>query len=66
MNTTELLFQIDAELSRLNQARALLVGSNNGVRRGRPGRKKHTMSAEGRARIAAAQRRRWAKQKAGK
>jgi hypothetical protein len=67
MNTTELLSQIEAEISRLNQVRALLTGTSNGARHvGRPPKRKFTMSAEGRAKIAAAQRKRWAKQKAAK
>lgn len=67
MNVNEILANIDDEISRLRQARALLVGQGySGSRAGRPKKKRH-MSAEGRARIAAAQRRRWAKQKrAGK
>jgi hypothetical protein len=65
MNTTELLSQIEAEISRLNQVRALLAGTSNGVHRTAPPAKKRTwtMSAEAREKIAAAQRKRWAKQK---
>jgi len=62
--TNEMLALIDAEIKKLTQARALLAGTSNSSR-GR--RKKGTMSPEGRARIAAAQRKRWAKAKrAGK
>jgi hypothetical protein len=64
MNRTELIQAIDAEIGRLEKARALLRGSTVPPRRGRPvtlGRRK--MSAEGRARIAAAQKARWAKAK---
>lgn len=75
MNTDEILRQIDAEISRLTQARDLVANAashrtNPRLRRGstaspkpKTAAKKRTISAEGRARIAAAQRRRWAKQK---
>lgn len=65
MDTSELLSAIDAEIATLKQARALLAGGSgvgNG-RAGRPAKTRHTMSPEGRARIAAAQRARWAKKK---
>ncbi len=81
MDVKKILTEIDAEISRLTQVRALL--SQAGIeapRRGRPrgsinspkpakvaAKKspaaKRTMSAEGKARIAAAQKARWAKQK---
>ena len=57
MNTPELIAAIDAEISRLQQARKLLAGGT-GTRGG-----KHVMSAEGRARISAAQKKRWALRK---
>ena len=65
MSLIELLHSINSEIATLKQARALLAGSGStGSRRGRPPKKrKRHMSAEGRARIAAAQRKRWAKQK---
>jgi hypothetical protein len=56
MNTDEIMQTIDAEISRLEQVRALLAGHTTPLKRG----KRSTMSAEGRARIAAAQRKRWA------
>ena len=59
MNTDEIMQTIDAEISRLEQVRALLTGHTAPLKRG----KRSTMSAEGRARIAAAQRKRWAKTK---
>jgi len=62
MNTTELLSQIEAEISVLKQARALLAG-NGASRDRRRGKRTWTMSAEAREKIAAAQRKRWAKQK---
>jgi hypothetical protein len=64
METNAIIVSIDEELQRLRQAREILAGASNGhvaPRRGR--RKNFVMSAEGRARIAAAQRKRWAKQK---
>jgi hypothetical protein len=74
LNTEEIITQIDEEISKLQQAKALLLG-NVGVkpRVGRPkksitvarilsvGPVKRTLSAEARASIAAAQRKRWAK-----
>jgi len=63
MSTSELLSEIDAEISRLQEARALLGANGYAAKRGRPAGKKRTLSADARARIAAAQRARWAKQK---
>jgi hypothetical protein len=73
MDTAEIIQAIDTEIARLEQARTLLNGNNTTTRRGRPVSskpvttlkpKRRKMSAEGRARIAAAQRARWAKAKA--
>jgi hypothetical protein len=75
MNIETILEQIDAEIAKLQQVKALLNGT--GVQRGsgRPGASlvvsrilsvepiRHHMSAEGKARIAAAQKARWAAQK---
>jgi hypothetical protein len=72
--------EIDAHIARLQQARAALTGTSAPARRGRPPasvsmaasaapakkRKRGGMSPEGRARIAAAQKARWAKLKSGK
>jgi topoisomerase IA-like protein len=63
MNVSELLSHIDSEISTLRQVRTLLAGGAGQARPGRKPGRKHVMSAEGRARIAAAQRARWAKQK---
>jgi len=63
MDTAQLISEIDAEISRLRQARALLAGGHT-INRAKPRGGKRTLSAEARARIAAAQRKRWAKQKA--
>jgi hypothetical protein len=73
MVIAEVLSSVDEEIDRLKQVRALLLGGGSSVGHGRRGafaavkepkaRKKRTMSAEGRARIAEAQRKRWAKQK---
>jgi topoisomerase IA-like protein len=55
MDTSELLTSIDSEIVRLQEARALLAGQNGHAPRTRkPVKKHHTMSAAGRARIAAA------------
>jgi len=63
MNTDEIMQAIDAEISRLEKVRALLAGHTAPLKRGTPTRKRSTMSAEGRERIAAAQRKRWAAKK---
>ena len=66
MTREELAAAVDEEISRLEKVRALLLstgGSKISTSFGKP-RKKRVLSADARARIAAAQRRRWAKQKA--
>jgi hypothetical protein len=73
MDTAEIIETIDAEIARLEQARVLLNGHTTPAKRGRPVSSAATptkpprrmISAEGRARIAAAQRARWAKAKKG-
>jgi hypothetical protein len=67
MTREELVAAIDEEISRLEKVRALLAstgGSGISASFGNRPRKKRVLSADARARIAAAQRRRWAKQKA--
>ena len=63
-----LLAEIDEELNRLKQARALLAGTSDAkhaaATKKKTGRRK--MSAEGRARIVAAQKKRWAAQRKSK
>lgn len=74
MATESILSQIDAEIARLTQARALLAkGSGNSLsllenKRESPTgkRKKRVLSPEARKRIADAQRKRWAAQRAKK
>jgi hypothetical protein len=75
MTTEEILQHIDAEISRLTEARNLVAGTvttkvsrsprKSGLAAPKPraGRSKRVISPEGRARIAAAQKLRWAKQK---
>lgn len=63
MDTSELLTAVDSEIATLKQARALLAGNGHSTETVRGPVKKRTMSAEARERIAAAQRKRWAKQK---
>ena len=72
MDTNEILRTIDQEIERLKHAKALLTGEAVKSRPGRPSTKvaepasepkKRIMSAAGRARIAAAQKARWAKSK---
>ena len=65
MTSPDLLFLIDAEISRLEQARALIAEvarSQYTVATAKP-RKKRTLSPEALKRIVEAQRKRWAKLK---
>ena len=73
METNQIIAQIDTEIARLQEVKSILSGSTiTKVKRG-PKRtktapkpvivKKRTMSPEGRAKIAAAQKARWAKTK---
>lgn len=72
MSIETILAEIDAEIARLSQVRALLAGSrtisSSGTRSkpspARKTRRKRVLSAEARKRIADAQRKRWAAQKA--
>jgi hypothetical protein len=74
MSIESILAEIDAEIARLTQVRSLLAGSRAVVSSGSknktskaPGkRKKRVLSADARKRIADAQRKRWAAQKAKK
>jgi hypothetical protein len=71
MDTNDIVIEIDAEISRLQQARTLLSGPDTTVKRkpGRPAGTRfpsktkavHSMSTEARAKMAAAQKARWAK-----
>ena len=61
MDTTQILAEIDSEIRRLEEVRALLAATSTKAHSG-PRKKRH-LSAEARERIAAAQRKRWAKQK---
>jgi hypothetical protein len=73
MSLDHLLSSIDAEISRLQRARTLLAGNGTGTRNTssrltashvpKTARRKRVLSAEGRKRIAEAQRKRWAAQK---
>ena len=76
MTTEEIIYHIDQEIARLTTARNLVAGTG-GASTGRTPRKsaavsapvsgvKRVISPEGRARIAAAQKLRWAKQKRAK
>ncbi|MGA8531739.1 MAG: hypothetical protein WB622_18605 [Acidobacteriaceae bacterium] len=68
MTREELVAAVDEEISRLEKVRALLQSSGSSriatTSFGNRPRKKRVLSADARARIAAAQKRRWAKQKA--
>lgn len=71
MNSAEIIESIDAEIARLEEVKKLLGADSTSApaKAGRIAKKavskkssdKRTISAEGRARIAAAQRARWAK-----
>jgi hypothetical protein len=63
MSLEQVIRSIDEEISRLQQATALLNGTGKGTATGK-GRGPRTMSAAARARIATAQRKRWAKVRA--
>lgn len=64
MDTKEIIQTIDTEIARLEQVKALLNGHTAPAKRGRPVKpRRGKMSAEGRARIAAAQRRDGRRQK---
>ena len=74
MGINEIVAALDDEIRRLQQVRSLLVGTKGnvaqaatsfgfGANQAKSPRKKRLMSAEARERIAAAQRKRWAKQK---
>ena len=73
MNTSEIITAIDAEIAKLKQARAILATMPASDTKRGPGRPKGTtppktrkMSAEGSARIAEAQKKRWAAKQSSK
>jgi hypothetical protein len=68
MSVNEILATIDAEISTLQRARALLIRTEPDPLREKPSskkplKKKRTLSPEAKARIAEGQRKRWAAQK---
>ena len=63
MDLEAIVQNIDAEIARLEKARALLTGHTAPLKGHKPSRKRKPMSAEGRARSVAAQKKRWAKKK---
>jgi hypothetical protein len=68
MSVNEILASIDAEISTLQRARALLIrpepdNFKEKASSKRPLKKKRTLSPEAKARIAEGQRKRWAAQK---
>lgn len=76
MNTNEIISQIDAEIARLTSVRNLLADAGSAPLKRGPGRppktaapvtkRKHRLSAAARAKIAAAQKARWANVRAAK
>ena len=65
MTIDRIITQIDAEIGRLKEVRALLA-TNCSKGASKPARKRSRLSAAARKKIADAQRKRWAKQKAAK
>jgi hypothetical protein len=63
MEMKGILAEIDAEIQKLEQVRAILAGrdGHHETKTAGAGRKKRRLSPEARARIAAAQKARWAK-----
>jgi len=62
MNTQAIVADIDAQIAKLQEAKAVLIGLDSVPVKSKVGRpkKRKKMSAEARARIAAAQKKRWA------
>jgi hypothetical protein len=79
MQINKILAELDSEIIRLQEAKSILTGTPykhqagssktptkvKTLRAAVPAMKKHKISPEGRARIAAAQKKRWAKAKKG-
>lgn len=64
MELKEVVAAIDQEIAILERARAVLSqSSGRAVRRVAKGRKRHTLSPEGRAKIVAAVKKRWAQRR---
>jgi hypothetical protein len=64
MDTQEIIAQLDAEIARLQQLKGILSSTATKAKLGRPKKAaKRTLSPEARAKIAAAQKKRWAKTK---
>jgi hypothetical protein len=61
MNLPTIVEEIDAEIHRLEVVRALLTGKTAPLKRGAPRRAPREVSSESRARMAEAQKKRWAK-----
>lgn len=69
MEVKQILAELDQEIARLKEARALLAGNSSGSRRGRPAAvnsasvgapRRRNLTPEGRRRISEALKRRWA------
>lgn len=68
MEVSKIVAELDNEISRLKEARALLAGTSSSrgsstSRKSATKRRKRTMTAEGRRRIAEAMKKRWAERK---
>jgi hypothetical protein len=75
VNTKEIITALDAEIARLQHARSLITASAEPKRRGRPAKSapsavpaanRRRLSREARKKIAAPQKKRWAKQRAAR
>ena len=60
VNTSKLVSELDKQIARLREARNLLATDAAAPRRARKPGKKRVLTAEARAKMAAAQKRRWA------
>lgn len=66
MNTFRLVTELDKQITRLREARNLLADDSYAPAHGRKPAKKRRLSPEARAKMAAAQNRRWAAYRKGK
>jgi hypothetical protein len=75
MDTNQIIAQLDTEIARLQEVKSILSGTTTNAKLGRPNgghivaataAVKHTLSPEARAKISAAQKKRWAQAKKSK
>ncbi len=63
MEVSRIVAELDKEIARLKEARALLAGDSSSRGAGRRSPRKRALSAEGRRRIAEAMKKRWAERR---